>query len=207
MAFSPSDDESPPAPRLALASASPYKRALLARLGLAFDAFDPDVDESSAPGEALGALALRLAGAKALAGRARFPGAWIIGADQIIALGERRFSKPGTPERARDQLTALAGRTHELLCAVAVLAPGRRAPNARLARVSMRMRPLGAPEIEAYVSRDQPLGCAGSYKIEAAGVGLFVETLTDDPSAIEGLPLMRTRALLERSGYFEGTRA
>ena len=187
---------------LILASASPYKRALLERLGIPFSAHDPDLDETPLPQEPPPRLALRLAQRKALALAPLYPHAFILGADQTVALGSRLLHKPGSAERAVSQLLHLQGHTHHLHCAVALLAPGSSAPHTALVSFEMAMRPLDEDAIRAYVALDAPLDCAGSYKLEAAGIRLFSSMKGDDYTAIVGLPLTRVQTLLENAGFF-----
>lgn len=180
-----------PAAPLLLASTSPYRRAQFERLGLAFAARAPGVDEQAWHGRGLAPreLALALALAKAEALVAREPGCVVVGGDQVVALGAELLSKPGTELLARQQLGRLSGRTHELWSAAAILWPdGRRTQHVEPARLSMRR--LSAPQLAAYVSADQPLDCAGSYKLEARGIGLFERIECADWTAIEGLPLL-----------------
>lgn len=191
----------PRARRLVLASGSSYKQALLGRLGVGFEAVAADIDEAPADGESPRQTARRLARAKAEALAADHPDAWILGADQVIALGDRRFSKPGSAEAARRQLAELAGQTHDLLTAVALRRPDGEVFEA-MAAYRMTMRPLGDEAIAAYVAEDQPTDCAGSYKVERGGVRLFESMAGDDYTAIIGLPLTRVQTLLERAGYF-----
>jgi septum formation protein len=180
----------PDAPLL-LASTSPYRRAQFERLGLAFATRAPGVNERAwhdrrlAPRE----LALALALAKAEAVAAGHPGSIVVGGDQVVALGAELLSKPGTEALAQQQLERLSGRTHELWSAAAILWPdGRRAQHVEPAR--LRMRRLSAAQLAAYVAADQPLDCAGSYKLEARGIGLFEGIECADWTAIEGLPLL-----------------
>ncbi|MFP4596856.1 MAG: Maf family protein [Persicimonas sp.] len=186
---------------IVLASGSRYKQRLMRRLGLSFDICPADIDESAAPREAPEALAGRLARQKARRVAQVRPDTWIIGADQVIALGDKRFSKPGDELSARAQLAELSGRTHRLITAVALLSPAGEFFE-DVVVFEMQMRTLADEEIAAYVAEDMPLDCAGSYKIEAGGIRLFRALRGDDYTAIVGLPLTRVRTLLERGGYF-----
>lgn len=187
--------------RLILATASRYKRSLLERLALEFEADAADIDETPQPGEAPDALARRLARAKARAVHTRHPEAFVLGADQVIALGDELLSKPGTPEGARAQLRRLSGRTHRLIATVALATPdGRLLDDTTV--FEMVMRPLSDAEIAAYVDDEMPVDCAGAYKIEAGGIRLFRAMRGDDFTAIIGLPLTRVHHLLEEAGYF-----
>lgn len=190
-----------PPPELILASTSPYRRALLERLAVPFRAVAPDFDEEAFPREGLTprALAEALARGKAEAVAAREPAAVVIGSDQLVALDGRILGKPGDPARAADQLQAMAGRTHELITAMVVLAPGRRFEHTDVARLTMR--PLDRAAIERYVARDLPVDCAGSYKLERGGVALFRRVESDDHAAITGLPLLALAEILAGLGF------
>ena len=180
---------------IVLATSSPYKRRLFNRLGVDFNAADPQIDESRRKGEAPENLARRLAVEKARAVHREHPDAWIIGSDQVAALGDVVFEKPGSIEGAVVQLKQLQGKTHRLISAVALATPNREVETAK-AVCEMVMRPLTDEQIRRYVRRDRPIDCAGAYKIEEAGVKLFEATHCDDPTAIEGLPLTKVWGLL-----------
>ncbi len=188
------------APDLILASTSHYRRTLLERLGIAFRCVAPRIDEDAAKAETAepAALAERLACAKAEAVAARFPRSVVIGCDQVAAIDGEPLGKPGTTERAADQLSRLAGRTHELLTAVCVLRGDER--RSHLDRTRLTMRPLSRAALSRYVTLDDPTDCAGSYKIEAAGVALFERIETADFTAITGLPLIAVVAILKEFG-------
>ena len=193
-------------PPLILASGSRYKRELMARLALPFEAIPSEVDETPLPDEPPLALARRLAGAKALALATQRPDAFVLGADQVICLGAKLLHKPGSVLACQAQLGALQGQTHTLICAVALACPRAASDDSPTILhdeciYAMHMRPLSQAQIAAYVARDMPLDCAGSYRLEAGGVQLFSSTQGDDHTAIIGLPLTRVMALLERAGY------
>ena len=185
-------------PALILASTSRYRRELLQRLRLPFEVLSPEVDETPLPGEAPAALALRLALAKARAVQARQPGAVVIGSDQVADLDGEPIGKPHTHERAVAQLTRLSGRSVVFQTGVAVVAPG--FERALLAPVRVRFRALAASEIEHYLRLEQPYDCAGSAKSETLGIALLEAIDSDDPTALVGLPLIRTCALLRAAG-------
>jgi septum formation protein len=185
-------------PALILASTSRYRRELLQRLRLPFDVVSPEVDETPLPGEAPAALALRLALAKARAVQARQPGAVVIGSDQVADLDGEPIGKPHTHERAVAQLTRLSGRSVVFQTGVAVVAPG--FERALLAPVRVRFRALAQAEIEHYLRTEQPYDCAGSAKSETLGIALLEAIDSDDPTALVGLPLIRTCALLREAG-------
>ena len=188
-----------PSPRIVLASQSPYRRDLLGRLLPQFETLAPDVDESRRPGEAPRELALRLARLKAAAGAGLHPLALIIGGDQVAALGADTLGKPGTAERAVEQLLQCAGQRVEFYTAVCVMGPGDLPELSHLDTTRVHFRPLTRREAERYVAADQPLDCAGSFKAERRGVLLLDRIDSQDPTAIQGLPLIWLgRALLSR---------
>lgn len=185
-------------PDLILASTSRYRQELLARLRLPFRCERPEVDETPLPGEAPAALAERLALAKARAVAARHPDAIVIGSDQVADLEGRPLGKPGSHDLAARQLAEMSGRQVVFQTAVAVVAPHLAA--IERAEVRVRMRQLTAAEIETYLQADQPYDCAGSAKVESLGIALLESVDSDDPTALVGLPLIRTCALLRRAG-------
>ncbi|WP_293225426.1 Maf family nucleotide pyrophosphatase [Ottowia sp.] len=185
---------------LILGSSSRYRRELLARLGLPFEVAAPDVDETPQPGEAPPALARRLALAKARDVAARFPQAIVIGSDQVADLGGQPLGKPGTHERARAQLRAMSGQTVIFQTALSVVCLASGFEQSDLAAVEVRFRPLGDGEIERYLRAEQPYDCAGSAKSEGLGVALLDAIYSDDPTALVGLPLIRTARMLRAAG-------
>lgn len=187
-------------PRLVLASTSPYRRALLARLQLPFEVCAPGVDEAAAIGESPGSLAQRLARAKAAAVAARYPDAVIIGSDQVAALGSRILGKPGNRENAIRQLEMASGREMEFHTAVAVLDARTGECRSDLALVRVRFRRLARASIEAYLDREPAYDCAGSARVESLGIALLDEVDSDDPTALIGLPLIRLVSLLAAAG-------
>ncbi|RVU44147.1 septum formation protein Maf [Lujinxingia sediminis] len=188
--------------KLILATESTYKIELLERLGLSFEACAAHIDETRLPGEAPAAMAARLALQKARRVAADHPNAFVLGADQVIALDQTIFQKPGSVEGAVDQLMRLQGKTHRLITAIALRTPSG-AELASEVAFEMVMRPLTEQRARAYVETDQPLFCAGSYRIEAGGIRLFEAARGDDFTAIIGLPLTRVWSLLEQTGYLE----
>ncbi len=184
-------------PDLVLASTSPYRRALLARLGVPFRWRAPLVDEEARKDPSLPprSLAARLARAKAESLSDSEPGAVVIGGDQLVAFDGRLFGKPGDARGAVDQLLALSGRSHELLTAVAVRHPG--GVEEHLDVTTLRMRDLSRAEVERYVAADRPFDCAGSYKLEERGVCLFDRIDSADHTAVTGLPLIAVTTILK----------
>ena len=187
-------------PRLILGSTSVYRRALLHRLRLPFEVVAPQVDESHRPAEAPQALALRLALEKARDVAARHPGAVVIGADQVADLAGQAMGKPGDHARAVAQLQALCGQWVTFHTAVAVLRPDTGFEQVQVAPVRVRFRALSDADIERYLALEQPYDCAGSAKCEALGIALLEAVESDDPTALVGLPLIRTCRMLREAG-------
>jgi MAF protein len=185
---------------IVLASTSPYRRALLARLGLPFVCASPEVDESRLPGEPPQVLVLRLAEAKARAVADFHPGALIVGSDQVACIDDLVLGKPGTREAAIAQLELASGRSvlfHTGLCLFNA-ATGRAQTLVEPFRVQFRVLTRG--RIEAYLDREEPYNCAGSFKSEGLGIALFARLEGEDPNALVGLPLIRLVTLLESEG-------
>lgn len=194
----------PPALPLILGSTSRYRRELLARLRLPFEVQAPRVDETPRAGETPATLALRLALAKAREVASRFNGAVVIGSDQVADLDGEPIGKPGTHLNAFAQLRRMSGRQVLFQTAVAVLAvhADGRAGFERSALVTVRAtyRRLADDEIEHYLRTETPYDCAGSAKAEALGIALLERLESDDPTALIGLPLIRTCELLRAAG-------
>ena len=185
---------------LILGSTSRYRHELLSRLRVPFEVAAPEVDETPLPGESPRALACRLALAKAHAVAARFPSAVVIGSDQVADLAGEPLGKPGTHARATAQLRRMRGHTVIFQTAVAVVCRESGFEQTDLAPVEVRFRPVGDDEIEAYLQAEQPYDCAGSAKCETLGIALLEAIESDDPTALVGLPLIRTSALLRAAG-------
>ena len=186
--------------RLILASTSPYRRDLLARLRLPFEAVAPGVDEAELPGETPRTLAQRLALRKAQAVAARDTEAVVIGSDQVAELDGQALGKPGTHERAVQQLRAMRGRDVRFHTAVAVVCRDAHFEQQALATVRVQFRDLSDDAIERYLRLEQPYDCAGSAKCETLGIALVDAIESDDPTALVGLPLIRTSAMLRAAG-------
>lgn len=186
---------------LILASTSRYRKALLERLGAPFRCLAPRVDEEAF--KALGLeprdLAERLALAKARSLAEEEPEATIIGTDQLVAFEGQVFGKPGNIENAVEQLSLMAGRTHELITALVVWHEGQALTHTDVTR--LWMRPLHRDEIERYVAADRPIDCAGAYKLEERGIVLFDRIESNDHTAITGLPLVALTSILRTLGY------
>ncbi len=190
-------------PGLVLASTSPYRRALMERLGLPFRCRAPLCDEAELQRQAADLEPRRLAESLALAKASSLvgvePGSAIIGCDQLVSFGGRVFGKPGTAERAVDQLLSMAGQTHELITALAVIRGPDVFRHTDITRLTMR--PLGRDAIERYIAADAPIDCAGSYKLESRGIVLFDRIESDDQSAITGMPLIALVTILRELGF------
>lgn len=185
---------------IVLASTSPYRRALLERLGLDFTAVPPACDEEALkdPGLSPQALAEHLAAAKAASLAARHREAIIIGSDQLAELDGAILGKPGDRAGALAQLRAMQGREHRLITALAVRHGDAIHRHTDVTR--LQMRALDDAGLERYLDADQPFDCAGSYKIEARGIALFEHIASDDHSAITGLPLIALCSILRELG-------
>lgn len=191
----------PSLPRtVVLGSTSRYRRELLSRLNLPFEVAAPDVDETPLPGENPRNLALRLALAKARAVAARHPQAVVIGSDQVADLAGQPLGKPGTHERAVQQLRQMRGQTVVFQTALAVVCLSTGFEQLDLAPVRVRFRDLTDTEIENYLLLEKPYDCAGSAKSEGLGIALLESIDNDDPTALVGLPLIRTARMLRAAG-------
>lgn len=185
---------------LILASTSPYRRELLSRLGVAFQVQSPEVDETPQHNEAPESLARRLALAKAMAVARQHPQAVVIGSDQVADLHGTPLGKPGTHERAMSQLQAMSGQTVLFQTAVAVVCLDDGFSEVDLAAIEVRFRHLNDTEIDNYLRKEQPYDCAGSAKSEGLGIALLEHIHNDDPTALVGLPLIRTARMIRSAG-------
>lgn len=183
-----------------LGSTSRYRRELLSRLRLPFEVQPPEVDETPRPGEAPAALAARLALSKAQAVAERFPEAVVIGSDQVADLDGEPLGKPGDHERATAQLRRMSGRTLVFQTALAVVCQRTGFVQQDLAPVRVTFRTLSDATIEQYLRAEQPYDCAGSAKSEGLGIALLDAIDNDDPTALVGLPLIRTCRMLRAAG-------
>lgn len=189
----------PPFP-LILGSTSRYRSELLGRLRLPFKVVEPDVDETPQVGELPADLALRLALAKAVDVARRFPNAVVIGADQVADLRGEPIGKPGDHEHAVAQLRRMSGQTVVFQTAVAVVHGSVDFSGSALVPVTVKFRHLSELEIERYLRIERPYDCAGSAKSEALGIALLDTIESNDPTALVGLPMIETCALLRRAG-------
>ena len=187
-------------PRRILASSSAYRRELLGRLRLPFEAIAPHIDETPLDGETPQATALRLARAKAEAIARQHPGALVIGSDQVATLDGEQIGKPGDHARALAQLQKMRGREvvfHTALC----LCDGRDgSAQVENIQVFVRFRDLPDAELDAYLRIEQPYDCAGSAKNEGLGIALLERIDSSDPTALTGLPLIALTSMLRRAG-------
>ncbi len=191
----------PSAPRqLILGSTSPYRRELLSRLKLPFDVIAPQVDETPLVHELPRDLANRLALAKARAVAKMHPSAVVIGSDQVADLNGEPLGKPGTHARAVAQLQRMRGKTVVFQTALAVICLDSGFEQLDLAAVSVRFRDLTDAEIESYLQVEKPYDCAGSAKSEGLGIALLDSIDSDDPTALVGLPLIRTCRMIRAAG-------
>ena len=186
---------------LILASTSRYRRELLERLGIPFRCRAPRIDEElwKADAEEPRALAEALAKAKALSLCDAETGATVIGCDQLVSFEGRIFGKPASFQGAVEQLSALAGRPHALITALAVWHDGRVFAHTDV--TTLKMRSLDRAAIERYVAADRPIDCAGSYRLEVRGITLFEAIDSKDHSSITGLPLIALTTILRQVGF------
>ena len=185
---------------IVLGSTSRYRRELLSRFQLPFEVAAPDVDETPLPNESPAALASRLALAKAHAVAAQYPHAVVIGSDQVADLLGQPLGKPHTHDKAVAQLQAMRGQTVHFHTAVAVVCHDTGFAQADTAVVHARFRSLSDAEIERYLRAETPYDCAGSAKSEGLGITLMDAIDSDDPTALIGLPLIRTARMLRAAG-------
>jgi septum formation protein len=186
--------------KLILGSTSAYRRELLSRLQIPFDVCAPGVDETSLSGEKPVELAMRLALAKAQAVAQQYPECVVIGSDQVADLGGVALGKPGNHERAVKQLQQMRGKTVIFQTALAVVCKQAGFAQQELARVKVQFRDLSDAEIEYYLRAETPYDCAGSAKSEGLGIALLEMIESDDPTALVGLPLIRTAKMLRAAG-------
>ena len=195
-----SESHTPQRP-LILGSTSRYRKELMERLNIPFTTHSPDVDETPRPGEAPGALAMRLAIAKAHAVAEQFPDAIVIGSDQVSDLNGEPMGKPGTHERAVDMLRAMRGQTVMFHTAVAVVCKATGFEQSDVAVIKTVFRSdLTDDAIERYLRAEQPYDCAGSAKSEGLGISLLDAIHSDDPTALIGLPMIRTCRMVRAAG-------
>jgi 7-methyl-GTP pyrophosphatase len=184
--------------QLVLASTSPYRRALLERLGLPFAVAAPNCDEAPLPGEAPQDTAMRLAVLKAKS--LQYPDALVVGSDQVAFSQGKRLDKPGNHATAARQLRALSGKRAEFHTAVALLDTKSGEVQQRVVPCAVTFRALDDEMIERYLRKEQPYDCAGSAKVEGLGIALIARIDTEDPTSLIGLPLIALTEMLARAG-------
>jgi len=189
-------------PKLVLASTSPYRRELLGRLQIPFEAASPETDETALANESPVATAERLAEAKARAVAGRFPDALIIGSDQVayVAGGSQRFGKPGTKDNAIVQLRSMSGKAVVFHTGLCLLNSATGRTHIRGIPTEVRFRELSDAEIQRYVAKEDALNCAGSARSEGLGIALLEYLRGDDPNALVGLPLIALADMLRAEG-------
>ncbi|MDR3323024.1 MAG: Maf family nucleotide pyrophosphatase [Zoogloeaceae bacterium] len=187
-------------PPLVLASTSPFRRELLSRLGLPFQVANPEADEASLPDEAPEALALRLSEAKARAVAGRFPGALILGSDQVAICAGRIYGKPGNHANAVAQLRALSGQRVNFFTGLCLFDTRHHTAHLRGVPTWVTFRELTDAQIETYLRREPAYHCAGAAKSEGLGIALIARLEGDDPNALVGLPLIALCDLLQEAG-------
>jgi len=193
--------QNPSSPPIVLASASPYRRDLLDRFLDEFETVSPDIDESNAEGLSAKKLARRLARTKAETVAMQARNSLIIGADQLAVLDGQTLGKPGTHQKAVEQLLAASGKAVTFRTAVCILDPVGRARYEHVDKTTVRFRQFDRRLAESYLRHDEPYDCAGSFKIEGAGFVLFESVSTDDPTALIGLPMIWVSDVLLELGY------
>ena len=186
--------------QLLLASSSPYRRELFARLRLPFECCAPHIDEAARPGEPAAELARRLACEKAQALAPSYGNHLIIGSDQLAVLGEQILGKPRTYERATEQLRACSGKSVSFLTGLALLDSRSGEMQVECVVFKVHFRQLDDPKIERYLNAEQPFDCAGSFKAEGLGVSLFRATEGTDATSLVGLPLIQLVSMLAKAG-------
>lgn len=195
--------DNPQLPKLILASGSAYRRELLSRLHLPFQAIAPDIDESALPHESPEQTALRLAEQKALAIAKQYPESLIIGSDQVATLEGEQIGKPGSHDAALKQLQKMRGKKvifHTALCLVDNRENhGKHRIQIQNVQTLVSFRDLGDAELDAYLRIEQPYDCAGSAKNEGLGISIIEKIVSEDPTALTGLPLIALTGMLRNA--------
>lgn len=186
--------------RLILGSTSPYRRELMQRLAIPFETAAPDIDETRFDGESARDMVLRLSLQKAQAVAAQYPDALIIGSDQCAVLHEQVIGKPGSHDNAVQQLQNSSGQTVAFLTGLCLYDSRDGSYQLDVVLFAVDFRELTDAEIDAYLRKDQPYNCAGSFRSESLGITLFKRMHGDDPSALMGLPLIRLSQMLKQAG-------
>lgn len=186
-------------PKLVLASSSPYRKQLLERLGIPFVTASPSVDELPVPGETAKQLAKRLSISKAQAVASDYTHSIIIGSDQTADINGELLGKPGTEDKACDQLLKCSGQTVTFYTGLCLLSPDSRTYQS--VETKVKFRSLNYDQIKRYIEFERPLNCAGSFKIENRGIVLFEQVASVDPTALIGLPLIALTDMFLDIGY------
>ncbi len=186
--------------QLVLASTSPYRRELLQRLQVPFEVAAPEVNETPLPHETPAATALRLAQLKARAVNTAYPNALIIGSDQVATVDGLQIGKPGTHQRAAEQLRLMAGKCVTFHTALALYNSASGSMQTTCVPTTVQLRPLSEAQIESYLRKDQPYNCAGSARVETLGIAVISKLQSDDPNALIGLPLIALTQMLANEG-------
>ena len=187
--------------KLVLASSSPFRKELLNKLFSDFDCSSPNIDESAKENESPLNLSKRLAFEKANALASKYPNHLIIGSDQVAMLGNKQLTKPGSHENCVKQLTLSSGKSITFYTSLCVLDSKSNHSATDLDICKVYMKNLSLEQIEDYVSRDKPYGCAAAFKSEGLGIALFEKIEANDPNALVGLPLIRLINLLDEMQY------
>ena len=186
---------------LILASTSPYRRALLEKLGVEFICAAPDTDETPKDGESATDLVQRLAQEKAHSLSEKFPNHFIIGSDQVCVIDGKIVGKPASIENAHQQLRAASGKVITFYTGLCVLNSHTMQKEIICEPFHVHFRRLTDDEINAYIKLEMPLYCAGSFMCEGAGILLFSQLEGRDPNALVGLPLIALNEILLKFGY------
>ena len=186
--------------RLILASSSKYRQSLLARLGLSFESIAPEIDEKILSNETPEELVQRLAMSKAKIISDQYHDAMVIGSDQVAVFDNRIIGKPGTHDKAFQQLKEFSGKPVIFLTAVALVSHASQIKKFGTSVVTVEFKSLSDKQIQKYLLSDQPYDCAGSFKVESLGVSLFKYVHSNDPTSLEGLPLILVCNLLGQAG-------
>ncbi|RTE87799.1 septum formation inhibitor Maf [Lysobacter sp. N42] len=185
---------------MVLASSSPFRKALLKTLGLAFETYSPDIDETPLEHEDPKELVLRLAAAKAHKVAAVYPNAIIIASDQVAVCEGKILGKPGNHENALKQLSLFQGKRVSFFTSLTVLNSETKEQESDIDEVEVTFRTRSQKELEHYIKQEQPFNCAGSFKCEGLGISLFEKIESSDPNSLIGLPLIKLTTMLEHAG-------
>ncbi len=187
--------------KIVLASTSPFRKTILEKLGIEFETASPDADESPLPDEIPEQLVARLSEAKARSLADTYPDALIIGSDQVAVIDGKIIGKPGTHEKAVEQLKRASGKRVSFLTGLCVYNTKSKRSQVDVVPFNVVFRELPDKQIENYLQKEKPYNCAGSFKSEALGITLFEKLEGDDPNTLMGLPLIRLIRMLESEGY------